>query len=134
MKRALILLLAVVVISAFAVNYPRKPVTIICPWGAGGGTDRLARFLADELSKKLGQPFTVVNRTGGGGAVGHAAGAYAAPDGYTLTLVTLEIATMHWMGLTDLTFEAFDYIAQVNEDPAESSSRSTHHGKRCKIF
>jgi tripartite-type tricarboxylate transporter receptor subunit TctC len=117
-KRALILLLAVVVISAFAVNYPRKPVTIICPWGAGGGTDRLARFLADELSKKLGQPFTVVNRTGGGGAVGHAAGAYAAPDGYTLTLVTLEIATMHWMGLTDLTFEAFDYIAQVNEDPA----------------
>lgn len=118
-RRALLLvLLTAVMLSVFAANYPRKPVTIICPWGAGGGTDRLARFLADELSKKLGQPFTVVNRTGGGGAVGHAAGAYAAPDGYTLTLVTLEIATMHWMGLTDLTFEAFDYIAQVNEDPA----------------
>lgn len=37
-----------------AADYPRKSVTIICPWGAGGGTDRLARFLADELSKKLG--------------------------------------------------------------------------------
>lgn len=105
-------------IAIMAANYPRKPVTIICPWGAGGGTDRLARFLADELSKKLGQPFVVVNKTGGGGAVGHSAGAYASPDGYTLTLVTMEIASMHWMGLTNLSFEAFDYIAQVNEDSA----------------
>ncbi|HEY8542212.1 MAG TPA: tripartite tricarboxylate transporter substrate-binding protein, partial [Pseudothermotoga sp.] len=60
----------------------------------------------------------VVNKTGGGGATGHTAWAYVTPDGYTLTLVTLEIATMHWMGLTDLTFEAFDYVAQVNEDAA----------------
>jgi len=104
-------------LSAWAA-YPEKAVTVICPWGAGGGTDRLARFLADELSKKFGQPFTVVNKTGGGGAVGHAAGAYAPPDGYTITIVTLELATMHWMGLTDLTYEAFDYIAQVNEDAA----------------
>ena len=53
-RRALLLvLLTAVMLSVFAANYPRKPVTIICPWGAGGGTDRLARFLADELSKKL---------------------------------------------------------------------------------
>lgn len=120
MRRVLMFLLVILGISTLLIasNYPRKSVTVICPWGAGGGTDRLARFLADELSKKLGQPFVVVNKTGGGGATGHSAGAYAAADGYTLTLVTLEIATMHWMGLTDLTFEAFDYIAQVNEDPA----------------
>ncbi len=119
MKRLLVVIFFLALsISALAVDYPKKAVTIICPWGAGGGTDRLARFLADELTKKLGQTFVVVNRTGGNGAVGHVAGATAAPDGYTLTLVTLEIATMHWMGFTDLTFEGFEYIAMVNEDPA----------------
>jgi len=67
---------------------------------------------------EYGKPFTVVNKTGGGGAVGHGAGAYAKPDGYTLTLVTLEIANMHWMGLTKLTYEDFDYVIQVNQDPS----------------
>jgi len=119
MKKVLFVFLVLALsIGIFAAKYPTKPVTIICPWGAGGGTDRLARFLADQLSKELGKPFVVVNRTGGGGAVGHAAGAYAKPDGYTLTLVTLEIATMHWLGLTTLTYDDFDYIAQLNVDPA----------------
>ncbi len=98
--------------------YPNKVVKIICPWAAGGGTDALARFMADELQKIFGQPFVVENKTGGGGATGHVAGASAKPDGYTITLVTLELATMHWMGLTDVTYEAFDYIIQLNEDPA----------------
>ncbi len=99
-------------------TYPNKAVKIICPWAAGGGTDALARFMADELQKIFGQPFVVENKTGGGGATGHVAGALAKPDGYTITLVTLELATMHWMGLTDVTFEDFDYIIQLNEDPA----------------
>ncbi len=51
--------------------YPRKTVTVICPWAAGGGTDRLARFWAEALHKQLGKPFVVVNRTGGSGAIGH---------------------------------------------------------------
>lgn len=120
MKKFLVFLVIGLIASSlvFGVNYPRKAVTIICPWGAGGGTDRVARYYADELSKSLGQPFTVVNKTGGGGAVGHSAGIYAAPDGYTLTLVTLEIATMHWLGLTTITYDDFDYIAQFNEDAA----------------
>ena len=112
-----ILLVLFTTISVFAA-YPDKSVTIVCPWGAGGGTDRVARFLAAELEKEYGKPFTVVNKTGGGGAVGHGAGAYAKPDGYTLTLVTLEIANMHWMGLTKLTYEDFDYVIQVNQDPS----------------
>jgi tripartite-type tricarboxylate transporter receptor subunit TctC len=58
-------------------NYPERAVTIICPWAAGGGTDALARFMADQLQKKFGQPFVVINRTGGDGAVGHTAGALA---------------------------------------------------------
>lgn len=98
-------------------TYPDKAVTIICPWAAGGGTDALARFMATQLQNKFGQPFIVENKTGGGGATGHVAGALAKPDGYTLTLVTLEIATMHWMGLTDVTYDNFDYVIQLNQDP-----------------
>lgn len=100
------------------VSYPEKAAEIICPWAAGGGTDALARFIGDQLQKKFGQPFPVINKTGGGGATGHVAGASAKPDGYTLTLVTLEIATMHWMGLTDVSADNFDFVIQLNEDPA----------------
>jgi len=104
--------------------YPTKGVTLICPWSPGGGTDMVARILASELEKEYGVPFSVVNKPGGGGAVGHGAGAYAKPDGYTITLSTLEIATMHSMGLTQLTYEDFDYVMQVNEDPAAVIVRS----------
>ncbi len=99
-------------------SYPTRAVTVICPWAAGGGTDRLSRFIADQLQREFGKPFVVVNRTGGGGAVGHAAGAYARPDGYTITVVTLEISTMHWMGLTKVGYKDFDYVIQLNQDPS----------------
>ena len=117
MKKSIILLLVVSLLSltVFAA-YPVKTVEIVCPWGAGGGTDRLARFFADQLQKELGEPFVVVNKTGGGGAVGHSAGAFARPDGYTVTLVTLEISLMHWMGLTTLNVDNFDYVIQLNQD------------------
>ena len=97
---------------------PSRPMTIICPWGAGGGTDRVSRMVAVLLEKDLGQPVTVVNRTGGGGAVGHSAGATAKPDGYTLTTVTVEIIMMHWMGLTQITCRDFKPVGLINVDPA----------------
>lgn len=99
-------------------NYPSKTVTLICPWSPGGGTDRLTRFMADRLQKELGQPFVVVNRTGGSGAVGHSAGALAAPDGHTLTMATFELSTMHGMGISDLTWENYAPILQMNADAA----------------
>ena len=95
-----------------------RPVQLICPWAAGGGTDRVARMVGILLEKELGQPVTVVNRTGGGGAVGHTAGATAAPDGHTLTIVTVELAMMHWMGLTPLTYKEFTPVTLVNIDAA----------------
>lgn len=98
--------------------YPTRNVSVVCPWGAGGGTDRLTRFVASQLEKNLGKPFTVVNKTGGSGAVGHSAGAFARPDGYTITMVTLEIATMHWLGLTEVNYANFGYVIQLNQDPA----------------
>ncbi len=58
--------------SAFA-QYPNRPITLVVPWGAGGGTDAVARFIASLMEKDLGQPVNVVNRTGGSGVVGHSA-------------------------------------------------------------
>src|SRR6187549_9458 len=98
--------------------FPERPVTLIVPWAAGGGTDAVARQIAHMLERDLKQPVNVVNRTGGSGVVGHQAIASAAPDGYTFGLITLEINLMHWVGLTDLTFEKYTPIALVNQDPA----------------
>jgi tripartite-type tricarboxylate transporter receptor subunit TctC len=98
-------------------NYPNRPITVICPWGAGGGTDATARIVASLLEKELGQPVNVVNRTGGSGVVGHQAIASAQPDGYTLGIITVEIAMMHWQGLTELTPKSYAPVALMNEDP-----------------
>ena len=98
--------------------YPERPLTVIVPWAAGGGTDATARIIATLLEKELGQPVNVVNRTGGSGVVGHAAIASAAPDGYTIGVLTVEIGMMHWQGLTDLTGASYTPIGLVNFDPA----------------
>ena len=122
MKKVLASVLVMVLIVgslSFALTYPVRPVKIICPWSAGGGTDMLTRFMASQLQKEFnGNPFLVVNRTGGGGAIGHMAGAMARPDGYTVTMITLELSTMHWMGLTTVNYKNFSYIIQLNQDPA----------------
>ncbi|MET0192190.1 MAG: tripartite tricarboxylate transporter substrate-binding protein, partial [Hyphomicrobiaceae bacterium] len=113
-------LLAVFVTTTQSVQaaFPERPVTLIVPWAAGGGTDAVARYIASALEKELGQPVNVINRTGGNGVVGHAAIAGATPDGYTIGLITLEINMMHWVGLTELTYEAYTPLALVNADPA----------------
>jgi tripartite-type tricarboxylate transporter receptor subunit TctC len=110
--------LAVWPLTAAAQNYPSRPITLIVPWGAGGGTDATARIIGSLLEKELGQPVTVVNRTGGSGVVGHAAIASAPPDGYTIGMATVEISMMHWQGLTDLNGASYTPIGLVNADPA----------------
>jgi tripartite-type tricarboxylate transporter receptor subunit TctC len=97
--------------------WPNRPVTLVCPWGAGGGTDATARIVASILERDLGQPFNVVNRTGGSGVVGHSAIATGAPDGYTIGMVTVEITMMHHQGLTDLKPTSYTPLALLNEDP-----------------
>ena len=112
------LLSVVSVLPAAAQNYPVRPITLIVPWGAGGGTDATARIIGSLMEKDLGQPVNVVNRTGGSGVVGHAAIASAQPDGYTIGLATVEIGMMHWQGLTELTSASYTPIGLVNADPA----------------
>ena len=114
--------------SAFA-QYPNRPITLIVPWGAGGGTDAAARIIGSLLEKDLGQPVNVVNRTGGSGVVGHSAIATAAPDGYTSGIITVEIAMMHWPGLTQLDPASYTPIGLVNLDPAGSRCAPTRRYK-----
>src|SRR4030081_804136 len=102
---------------ALAQAYPARPVTVIVPWGAGGGTDATARIVAALLEKDLGQPFNVVNRTGGSGVVRHSAIASAHPDGYPIGMLTVEISRMPWQGLTELAPPSYTPLALMNEAP-----------------
>ena len=111
-------LFAVAVATPALAQYPNRPITLVVPWGAGGGTDATARILASIMEKELKQPVNVVNRTGGSGVVGHSAIAEAPADGYTIGLITVEIGMMHWQGLTKLTGASYTPLGLVNADPA----------------
>lgn len=96
--------------------YPEKPIQLIVPWAAGGGSDAAARGIAAALEKELGVTVNVVNRSGGNGVVGHSVMANAKPDGYTLGFITGELNMMHWQGLTKLTYQDYTPIAMTNYD------------------
>jgi tripartite-type tricarboxylate transporter receptor subunit TctC len=81
--------------AAMAQTYPTKTVRIIVPYQAGQGTDVMARYFAERLSKALGQTFYVDNKPGAGGNIGTEAGARSSPDGYTLTMGTNATHTMN---------------------------------------
>lgn len=104
--------------NVVAQGFPSRPITLIVPWGAGGGTDASARIVGSLMEKELGQPVKVVNRTGGSGVVGHAAIAAAPADGYTIGIVTTEITMMHWQGLTEVSGASYTPLGLVNADPS----------------
>ncbi len=101
-----------------AEGYPKKGITMICPWGAGGGTDAVLRAICGAAEKQLGQTITVENKTGGGGAIGHAAIKDAKPDGYTVGMITFELNSLPQQGLIDFTYADYDPLIRVNADAA----------------
>src|SRR5262245_21289137 len=83
------ILLAGLVATAFAQDYPNRPVRLIVPFPPGGSNDVVGRLVAMQLSTQLGQQVFVDNRGGAGGVIGTEACATAAPDGYTLCIVSI---------------------------------------------
>ncbi|MCE5282568.1 MAG: tripartite tricarboxylate transporter substrate binding protein [Deltaproteobacteria bacterium] len=130
---AVFLLLAFTIPGAQAQGkFPSRPISMICPFAAGGGTDAVARMVATLMEQDLGQPVNVVNRTGGGGAVGHTAGATAAPDGYTMTLNTSDVTMLHWMGVAQVTYRELRAVGLVNFDASSLNVRADAPWKTVK--
>ncbi len=125
MKKILVtlLLLSLVIGSVFAQGaaeasadtYPDKPVSVIVPYAAGGGTDLIARALVDAAKGSFPRNITVENRTGGGGAVGMSYGANAKADGSVITMITVELVTLPHTGTgAGLYYDQFKPIMMLN--------------------
>jgi tripartite-type tricarboxylate transporter receptor subunit TctC len=99
-----------------AAGFPEKPVTILVPHAAGGGTDAIARSLGKAAEAALGKPVTVVNKVGAGGAVGMTEGLHSPADGYTVTFATVEICLHPTMGNVQWTPADFKPVMRVNFD------------------
>ena len=80
------MILAMTAVPVSAQNYPARPITVIVPFAAGGPTDVIARIVADNMSKTLGQTLVIENVVGAGGTTGSARAMRAAPDGYTIEM------------------------------------------------
>ena len=94
--KAGVLLLALTA-AAFAGDFPNKPIRLIIPFPPGGSNDVVGRLVAKHLGDKLGQQVYVDNRGGAGGTIGTDVAAKAAPDGYTLLVVSLAHAVNPWL-------------------------------------
>jgi tripartite-type tricarboxylate transporter receptor subunit TctC len=119
--RALIAIAATLSASlAWADSYPSKPVKMIVPFAAGGATDIIGRFVADRLSRELGQPFVVDNRAGANGAIGAEAVARSPADGYTLLVVTAGTHAINKSLYKSLSYDPvkdFTHVALVANAP-----------------
>ena len=113
--------------SAFA-EYPEKPITIVVPFAAGGPTDKVARDLGEVLRKGLNNQTVLIENVGGaGGTLGAGKVAKAAPDGHTLLLHHIGMATSPglYRNLPYKTLDDFEYLGMINEVPMTLVGRST---------
>ena len=120
MKKTLIAFAAATLAAGAFAAYPEKPVTIVVPFAAGGPTDKVARDLAEVLRKGLNNQTVIIENVGGaGGTLGAAKVAKASPDGYTLLLHHIGMATSPalYRNLPYKTLDDFEYLGMVNEVP-----------------
>jgi tripartite-type tricarboxylate transporter receptor subunit TctC len=110
---------------AFAQSaFPTKPIELVVPYPAGGGTDVLARAFAQAAVKHLPQPLVVVNKPGAAGAIGWADVLNGKEPGYKIAVLATDLMTQPNMGLTKITYEDFTPIARLNYDPAALTVRA----------
>lgn len=115
-----VLMSLVVVTTAAWAEYPDKPVTLVVPFAAGGPSDKIARDIAEALRKPLGQTVIVDNTAGAGGTIGAARVARATPDGYTLLVHHIGLATAPalYKKLSYRTPDDFEFLGLINEAPS----------------
>jgi tripartite-type tricarboxylate transporter receptor subunit TctC len=101
-----------------AEKFPSQPIKLIVPWSAGGGTDAIARALAQSGEKHLGVPVIVENKPGGTGAVGLGETIKSKPDGYTLAIIPVELSFLKDQGIYPFDFSNFTRIMNLNTDPS----------------
>lgn len=94
-------------------NFPERPITLVVPFGAGGGTDVLGRLLAEHMSEGLGQPVVVENRPGAGGSIGTSQVAKSKPDGYTILLGTSSTHGINPVVYSSLPYDAINDFAPI---------------------
>jgi tripartite-type tricarboxylate transporter receptor subunit TctC len=120
MKKLALALACAAAVPAALAAYPEKPVTIVVPFAAGGPTDKVARDLGEVLRKGLNNQTVIIENVGGaGGTLGAAKVAKASPDGYTLLLHHIGMATSPalYRNLPYKTLDDFEYVGMVNEVP-----------------
>lgn len=105
-------------------TFPNKPIEVIVPYPAGGGTDVLGRAFAEAARTHASQPLIVVNKPGASGAIGWADVLNGKPDGYKMVLLATDLMTQPNMGFTKITYEDFTPIARLNYDPAALTVRA----------
>jgi tripartite-type tricarboxylate transporter receptor subunit TctC len=120
--RKLLVALGVVALSAggaWAQNYPSRPITMVVPFSAGGPTDTVARIVGESMSRELGQQIVIENVGGAGGTLGAGRVAKSDPDGYTVLLHHIGMATSAtlYRKLAYDTLNAFDYVGLVTDVP-----------------
>ena len=102
---------------ASGADYPKKPITMIVPYSAGGTTDLTGRQLAAALEKRLGVSVVVENIAGASGSVGARAALDAEPDGYTVLFTADSLGTQRVMGISEMSYGDFSPIVAVGDDP-----------------
>ena len=135
MKKLFTFALAATAVFAYADTYPSKAITIVVPFSAGGPTDRVARDLAEAMRKPLGGATLLVdNAAGAGGSIGANKVSKAAPDGYTLLLHHIGMATMPTL-VRNIPFKVdsdFEYLGMVNDVPMTLVGRPSLPAKNYK--
>lgn len=139
MSRVCSLLLSVAFVAAGAIvsplaAFPDQPIKFIVPWPAGGGSDVAMRLVTDALSKKIGQPVIVINRTGAGGAIGIREIADAKPDGYTIGMIGSGAVSAQYLNANANALSDLQPIALFGEEPAALIARADAPFKTLKEF